>query len=44
MVDKNPLVRRTAATTILKIHELTQGEVEEDDYKDVIEFLLKDTA
>ncbi|CAK75148.1 unnamed protein product (macronuclear) [Paramecium tetraurelia] len=41
--DKNPLVRRSVALSILKMHDLCSDDVQPDDYNDIINFLLKDT-
>ena len=44
VVDKNPLVRRVAGISIMKVFDVTKGEIEEEEYWDAIEFLLKDNA
>ncbi|CAK85293.1 unnamed protein product (macronuclear) [Paramecium tetraurelia] len=41
--DKNGLVRRSVALSILKMHDMCSEDVQPDDYNDVINFLLKDT-
>ena len=41
--DKNPLVRKSVALSILKMHDLCSEDVQQDDYIDIVNFLLKDT-
>ena len=42
VVDKNPLVRRMSATTLIKLRDLTQ-DLPAEDYQSALDFLLKDT-
>lgn len=43
VVDKNQLVRKVAALTILKLKDLTPDEISEDLYLESMQFLLRDS-